>query len=189
MTIDKWLSEGEKKDKLEKKIEKLPPSSEPSDKIPPEMEEHLLKESIANLIKNKPTKIPETNKSATEDDYFLKQIIEFKEWLNNRTYLKGDKIKVMRWITSLNSIIEDEQRNQKNLSYNPSNKKRELIEKFRTVPPRLIDEKTRVAINKKLNGREKTSSDNYYLRKLKRNVREKLKELKYYKILEEIIDF
>lgn len=188
MSIDKWLSESEKKDKIKKEPEDSAPSPEQSNKLPPEIKERLLKESIANLIENLPKKVSDLSDQSAGEDYFLKQIIEFKEWLNNRTYLKGDRRKIVRWVTSLNSIIEDEERNHLKESNPPSNIKRELIKKFRSIPPRLIDEKTRIAINKKLNGREKTSSDNYYLRKLKRNVREKLKELKYYKILEEIIE-
>ena len=63
-----------------------------------------------------------------------------------------------------------------------------LIEQFRTIPPTFLDEKTRIAINKKLNGTKRTSSDNYYLRKLKSLVREKLDEASYYELLKTILD-
>jgi len=63
-----------------------------------------------------------------------------------------------------------------------------LIEQFRTIPPTFLDEKTRIAINKKLNGTKRTSSDNYYLRKLQSLIREKLNEAEYYELLKSILD-
>ena len=82
---------------------------------------------------------------------------------------------------------------QKKISLEGKTKERKnmrthLIEQFRTIPPRLLDEKTRIAINKKLYGTKRTSSDNYYLKKLKSLIREKLNEASYYELLKKILD-
>ncbi|MFX1238617.1 MAG: hypothetical protein ACFE8P_12990 [Promethearchaeota archaeon] len=42
-------------------------------------------------------------------------------------------------------------------------------------------------MNKKLNGQQLTASDHYYLRKLKQEIQLKLKEAKYYDILNNIL--
>lgn len=188
MTIDKWLSQGEREQNKEIKEEKNPSSQAESSKVPPEQKDQLMKKSIKKLINRNDETTPDLCERSMEDDYFLKRILEFKNWLNNRTYLKGDRRKIVRWIIGLYSIIEDEERNSPVASKSPTNKRQELMERFRNIPPRLLDEKTRVAINKKLNGRKRTSSDNYYLRKLKKNIHQKLKKLKYYRILQEITE-
>ncbi|TFF99200.1 MAG: hypothetical protein EU541_05530 [Promethearchaeota archaeon] len=188
MTIDKWLSERQEEKNRDCNDKNKSVSSEKSRKISPEKENQLKKKSIAKLIGNKNGTLSNPIHQSDENDYFLKRVIDFNEWLNNRTYLKGDRPKIVRWISILNTIVEEEKRHTKKDVSKQINKKQELIKKFRIIPPRLIDEKTRIALNKKLNGRERTSSDNYYLRKLKKNLKEKLKEFKYYKILEEIVE-
>ena len=70
-----------------------------------------------------------------------------------------------------------------------NNVKSELCNQFKKIPHNFLDEKTRVAINKKMRGTKRTNSDNYYLRKLKTMVQEKLKEASYYEILKKILEF
>ena len=64
----------------------------------------------------------------------------------------------------------------------------QLIQQFRKIPANFLDEKTRIAINKKLHGQKRTNSDNYYLRKLKAEIKEKLYEASYFEILKAIIE-
>ena len=42
----------------------------------------------------------------SDSEKFLDKIIEFKEWLNQRTYLKGDIDKIETWIKNLYSGIK-----------------------------------------------------------------------------------
>ena len=170
MAIEKWLSKDskEKQEKLDKMYKELP-------------EERVLelkKKKIQDLKK----KNKEEQVEKTESNNLLSEVIEFKDWLNQRTYLKGDLDKIEVWIQNLNKKITLESNDQE------MNTKAHLIEQFRTIPPKFLDEKTRIAINKKLNGTKRTSSDNYYLRKLKSLVREKLNEASYYDLLKTILD-
>jgi len=43
-------------------------------------------------------------------------------------------------------------------------------------------------LNKKLKGIKRTNSDNYYLRKLKIIIKEKLKDAEYYNIIRDILE-
>ena len=121
-----------------------------------------------------------------EEKDFLSLIIEFKEWLNKRHYLKGDLDKIESWVNNLylklgseaNEISTEEKKSIKS----------QLKEEFKEIPVNFLDEKTRIALNKKLNGTKKTSSDAYYLRKLKSLIQEKLKEAKYYETLRKIVE-
>lgn len=171
MSIEKWLSKDskEKQEKIDKRYKDLP-------------EERVLqlkKKKIQDLKKK--DKKEEVEK--IESDSLLGKIVEFKEWLNQRTYLKGDLDKIVVWIQNLNRKLILESKDQK-----INNTKAHLIEQFRKIPPKLLDEKTRIAINKKLNGTKRTSSDNYYLRKLKTLIHEKLNEASYYELLKTILD-
>jgi hypothetical protein len=65
--------------------------------------------------------------------------------------------------------------------------KKKLIEKYREIPPNFLDEKSRVAINKLINGAKRTNSDNYYLRKLKSTLKKKLKEAEFYDTLDKLL--
>ena len=66
--------------------------------------------------------------------------------------------------------------------------KKLLIEEYKSIPPKFIDENTRIALNKKIRNMKRTNSDNYYLRKLKKIIQEKINEAKYYKCLEKILE-
>ena len=112
--------------------------------------------------------------------------MKFQKWLSKRTYIKGDLDNIETWIKNLYGKIQletlQEEKTEKKLEG------KSLIEQFKRIPPKFLDEKTRIAINKKLHGRKKTSSDSYYLRKLKTIILEKLKEATYYEMLRNILE-
>jgi hypothetical protein len=174
MSIDKWLSE---KDSKEERIRR----EKAFKRLTKDEVQELKKKKIRDVVKKEVEKAREIS----ESDKFLKDIIEFKEWLNQRTYLKGDLDKIETWINNLFSVINYE--SEKKIESTHSNEKKKLIEKYREIPISLLDEKTRVAINKKIRGTHRTNSDNYYLRKLKNHLKEKLKEAEYYEILDKIL--
>lgn len=174
MSIDKWLSESDpkKREQLEKVYNTLP-----EEKV-----QDLKKKSIQELTKkNKVKKIEKVESKSILDD-----IIEFKEWLNQRNYLKGDIDKIEIWINNLSKKLNRERSNIR--KENIKDNRMQLIEQFRKIPANFLDEKTRIAINKKLHGQKRTNSDNYYLRKLKAEIKEKLYEASYFEILKAIIE-
>ena len=174
MSIDKWLNEKNGVDK--KKIEEI------FKKLPEEKVDELKKKKIRQLTRDR-EKIKD--EKPDQNDFF-NYFIEFKEWLNQRTYLKGDLDKIAIWIENLyNKLISEMSKYAK--SFDKSNKTM-LIEKYRIIPPNFLDEKTRIALSKKIHGKERTNSDNYYLRKLKSTIQTKLKEAEYYEILKKILD-
>ena len=172
MSIDKWLSEENNKEERMKKEAAF---------------KRLTKEEVQDLKKKKIRDImkKESQKSSEElgEDKILNKVLEFKEWLNKRTYLKGDIDKIETWIRNLSSMLGAEIE-QKPIE---SDEKKELIKMYKAISPKFLDEKTRIAINKKIYGTARTNSDNYYLRKLKNIIQEKLKEGEYYEILDKII--
>ncbi|MFW9988693.1 MAG: hypothetical protein ACFFC3_08565 [Candidatus Odinarchaeota archaeon] len=174
MSIDKWLNkEDSKEDRLrrEKAFKNLS-KQEVQD---------LKKKKIQNIVKKVEKKTDEISKR----DNFLDNILEFKNWLNQRTYIKGDIAKIETWIRNLYSIVNyDSELRVKSDNYT---QKRSLIKKYKEIPPKFLDEKIRVALNKLLNNTPRTNSDNYYLRKLKGIITERQKEAEYYVILEQII--
>jgi hypothetical protein len=175
MSIDKWLS---KKDSKEEEIRR-----EKAFKSLSEGEvKDLKKKKIRNIVEKGDQKSGET----FESDKFLQEILKFKEWLTQRTYLKGDIDKIETWITNLYSSIKYEaELKAKSIDIND---KKNIIENYKKIPPKFLDEKTRIAINKKIHGMTRTNSDNYYLRKLRSTIKEKLNESNYYEILETILN-
>ena len=174
MSIDKWLSESDpkKREKLEKVYNALP-----EEKV-----QDLKKKSIRGLTKKKEIeKIDDPKIKGILDD-----ILEFKEWLNQRNYLKGDIDKIEIWINNLSKKLNRERSNIR--KENIKDNRMQLIEQFRKIPANFLDEKTRIAINKKLHGQKRTNSDNYYLRKLKAEIKKKLYEASYFEILKAIIE-
>ena len=171
MSIDKWLKEKEGKEVKEKK-EKI------FRNLSDEKILDLKKEAIRKITK-KDSKDDKEN--ILLDDFYL-SILEFKEWISSRKYLKGDLDKIESWIRILYKKISANDHDEK------SNKRLELKKKFRKIPPKLLDQRTRIALNKKLQGVKRTSSDNYYLRKLRNFIEDKLKEANYYTIIKEILD-
>ncbi len=174
MSIDKWL-EDSKWVETEKKRNKIYKS------LSQEQKKELKEKSIKKIVKI------ENEKDSDETDDFLDNIIEFKDWLNNRKYLKGDKEKIEVWISNLYRIkqVKIKEEELKNTS---KDKKQEKINAFRKIPLDFLDEKIRIIINKKVHGYEITRSDKYYLSKFKKTIQERLKELKYYEILKTILE-
>ena len=175
MSIDKWLEDPSAKERKRKLNEKF-------EKLPDEKVQELKKKKIQNIIRETEVEGPQSK----EENGFLSLIIEFKEWLNQRHYLKGDLDKIEAWINNLylklgSEAIEISNEEKKSI-------KSQLKEEFKEIPVNFLDEKIRIALNKKLNGKKKTSSDAYYLRKLKTIIQEKLKEAKYYETLRKIIE-
>ena len=175
MSIDKWFTKDKSKEERER--------SEKIFKTLSEVEvQNLKKKSVRDLMQKK-SKIKEVN---GKPDDFLSYIIEFKDWLNQRTYLKGDIDKIEIWIKNLNKKLDYE--NTQGLMAK-NNVITQLGNQLKKIPHNFLDEKTRIAINKKMRGTKRTNSDNYYLRKLKTMVQEKLKEASYYEILKKILEF
>ena len=174
MSIDKWLS---KKGSKEEEIKR----EQAFKKLSKEEIQSLKKKKVRDIVQKKPVE----KKDRVKDDYILHEIIEFKNWLNNRTYLKGDLDKIEVQIKNLYSKIMNE--TAQKLKITELNNKHEIIKQYNEVPPNFIDEKMRIAINKKLRGGQKTSSDNYYIRKLRKIIKDKLAEARYYEILDKIL--
>ena len=175
MSIDKWLEDPSAKERRRKLNEKY-------EKLPKEKVQELKKKKIQNILQDKKVDITQS----MDNNDFLNLIIEFKEWLNQRHYLKGDLDKLEAWITNLYLKLGAEAIEISNEE--KKSKRSQLKEQFKEIPVNFLDEKTRIALNKKLYGTKKTSSDAYYLRKLKGLIQEKLKEAKYYEILRKIVE-
>lgn len=172
MSIDKWLSEKDTKEERMKRDAAFKRLTK--DEI-----QDLKKKKIRDMVKKESQKSSEE----LEEDKILNKVLEFNEWLNKRTYLKGDIDKIETWIRNLSSMLSSEIE-QKPIE---SDQRKLLIKKYKEIPPKFLDEKTRVALNKKIYGTTRTNSDNYYLRKLKKIIQEKLKEGEYYEIFDKII--
>ena len=173
--MDKWLDD---KDTAEEK------------KLREDTYAKLSKEERKDLKVQKIRKIVQKNENASikadKRTDFLNSVIEFREWLINRSYLKGDLERIETWVANLYLILTASLKQQKEASGEFS--KIFLINNYKSIPVNFLDEKTRIALNKKLKNTTRTTSDNYYLRKLKALVKEKLKEAEYYEILREILD-
>jgi hypothetical protein len=175
MSLYKWFDDEETKERRKKKEELY-------DSLPNNEKQELKKKTIKEVIK-KDNEVQ--SKRGEKDDYsgILHDIIEFKEWLDARTYLKGDIDRIETWIKILYKKVETY---SKNLS--KETERKALIEEFRKIPPEFLEEKTRIALNKKLRGDKTNNSDKYYLRKLKLDIDSKLANAKYYKILKRIFE-
>ena len=174
--MDKWLLS--KKAKEEKvKREKIFKS------LPEEKKDQLKKRKIRDLTLKEDQKSDRISMKSE----FLTNVIEFKNWLNERTYLKGDIDKIVTWIKNLYIKIELED-NRGNVLNSDNNGRKELVELYKKIPPKFLDEKIRIALNKKLYGGKKTSSDYYFLRKLKENIDIKLREAEYFETLKKILE-
>ena len=173
--MDKWLDD---KDTAEEK------------KLREDTYAKLSKEERKDLKVQKIRKIVQKNENASNKNDkrtdFLNSVIEFRDWLINRSYLKGDLERIETWVANLYLILTASLKQQKEASGEFDKKK--LINNYKSIPVNFLDEKTRIALNKKLKNTTRTTSDNYYLRKLKSLVKEKIKETEYYEILREILD-
>lgn len=182
MGIDKWIDKKEENGKSSDKDR----AKEAKKSIRMNKEEKIKK--IREVLKNKTAETQKANlKNKNEyNDEFLNYIVEFKQWLNQRTYLKGDIHKLQTWIKNLYSKMEKP--SEEMLEAEFKDKKDQLKEDLKLIPPDFVEEKIRLAVSKKIHARKRNSSDNYYLRKLKKIIREKLKEVRYYQILKEILE-
>jgi hypothetical protein len=168
MSIDKW-------------IHKDPETAE-EEKLRNKIYKNLSKEEKKGLKRQKIRDIIPKDEKGEKLPAFLEDILEFTNWLNNRTYLKGDIEKIEIWIENLYRKLKGTNNN------NTTEERKLLNERYKEIPPNFIEEKMRIAINKKLRGTQRTSSDTYYLRKMKSLVKEKLKEAEYYEILRQILE-
>ncbi len=175
MSIDKWLDDDDTVEQKKKREEIYKSLSK-------EEKEDLKQQKIRDLTK----KSKQKHILSVEKKNLLEKALEFKDWLNNRTYIKGDIERIETWVENLYLILRESIKNY-NGQYSEEDKKN-LIKNYNSIPVNFLDEKTRIAINKKLKGIKKTNSDDYYLRKLKIKVREKIKEAEYYQILRDILE-
>ena len=175
MTLHKWFDDEETKEHRKKKEDFY-------DSLANEDKQELKKKTIKKVIKNNDGVKSERDKNK-ESNSFLQDIIEFKEWLDTRTYLKGDLDRIETRIKILYKKVDSYSKN-----LNKENERETLTEEFRKIPPELLEEKARIALNKKLRGVKLDSSDNYYLRKLKLDIDNKLANAKYYKIIKRIFE-
>ena len=176
MSIDKWLNKEDLE--LRKKREESYKNLSKEEKL--KLKKKKIKELKKEDIKEK--------KSEQKPNELLNLIVEFKDWLNKRTYLKGDLDKIETWIKILHKKFALEIIQTNNTNENKNFSKSKLLEDYRRIPPKLLDENKRVALSKLFYGKILTNSDNYHIRKLKSEIKGKLKEAKYYDILEKIIE-
>jgi len=175
MSIEKWLDD-------EATIEERKKREEIYKSLSKEEKSDLKQRKVRDLVK----KVKQNQIISEERRDLLTRVIDFKDWLDNRTYIKGDIERIETWIENLHFLLRESLDNQN--SQNNENSRKSIIQNYKSIPVNFLDEKTRIALNKKLKGMKKTNSDSYYLRKLKSTVREKLKEAEYYEILRVILE-
>jgi len=175
MSMDKWLDDDETKENKKKRDEIYSSLSN-------EEKNNLSKQKIRELIKK--DEISNSFDESRKD--FLTKVLEFKDWLDNRSYIKGDIERIQTWVENLYSMIDASINFQNKTMLN--NGEETLINSYKSIPVQFLDEKTRIALNKKLKGMKRTNSDIYYLRKLKNIIKEKLKDAEYYNILRDILE-
>ena len=175
MSIDKWLDDNETKEEKKKRNEMY-------SNLSIEEKKDLKEQKIRDLVKKDKST---TNIDESRKDFLIK-VLEFKEWLDNRAYIQGDIERIQTWVENLYFMIDA------SINFNNKSKVNKgedpLINSYKTIPVKFLDEKTRIALNKKLRGMKKTNSDNYYLRKLIIVIKEKLKDAEYYAILRDILE-
>ena len=175
MSMDKWLDDDDTKENKKKRNEIYSSLSN-------EEKKELKQQKVRDLVKKD---IITSSFDESRKD-FLTKVLEFKDWLENRTYIKGDIERIQTWVENLYSMV-DANINFHNKN-NSNNGKEAMINSYKSIPVKFLDEKTRIALNKKLKGIKRTNSDNYYLRKLKIIIKEKLKDAEYYNIIRDILE-
>ncbi len=170
MSLNKWLEE-DKSDKNNKKSKKA---------IISPFKEQKLKKIKESIMKQKQKPEPKDN-----IDIFLSYVFEFKKFLNSRTYLRGDIEQIISWINNLNYKYK-EMLNPENFLDPVSKKTR--IELLKEIPPTFLDEKLTLTLKKHVHKDNMNNSDKYYLRKLKKIVKDELKEARLYQILDKILN-
>jgi len=137
MSIDRWLSE---KDSKEEKIKR----EQAYNKLSEEEVQDLKKKKVRDIVQKKTSE----NILSPKKNDFLDEIIKFNNWLNQRTYLKGDMDKIEMWIKNLYFKMSSEAAHES--SQIDNNEKRKIINEYKKIPPQLLDEKIRIALNKKI---------------------------------------
>ena len=145
MSIEKWISD---KDSKEERIKR----EKAFKQLSKEEVQELKKTKIRDIVKKKEQKISEVSERVK----LLHDINEFKKWLNQRTYLKGDIDKIETWIKNMHLKVSEHISGKED-----SNSKKKLKEDYKKIPLNFLDEKTRIAINKKINGTTRTNSEYY----------------------------
>lgn len=171
MSLNKWLDEDNSKNNKAKSKTKI---------ISPFKEQKLkkIKESIKKSQKQE---------SELKDpiNAFLSYVLEFKEFLNSRTYLRGDLDNLITWITNLNYKYKELINSNENLD---TNDKKSNIELLKEIPPTFFDEKLTLTLKKYAYIDKLNNSDRYYLRKLKSLVKDQLKRARIYQIVDKILN-
>ena len=175
MSMDKWLDDDETKENKKRR-------NEIYNNLSNEEKNNLSKQKIRELVK----KDDITSSFEESRKGFLAKVLEFKDWLDNRSYIKGDIERIQTWVENLYFMIESSINLRNKAMFN--NGEETLINNYKSIPVKFLDEKTRIALNKKLKGIKRTNSDIYYLRKLKNIIKEKLKDAEYYNILRDILE-
>lgn len=166
MSIKKWLEDekiGEERKRREEKYSELSKTEQTE----------LKKKKIQQIVQKE-------KKDANSKSEFLDEVLKFNDWLNQRNYIKGDIDKIETWIRNLYKRLTSDTDNVQN--------DKGLKKAYNQIPANFLDEKTRIALNKKLRKVSRTSSDNYYLRKLNNTIKERLKEAEYYEILRKLLE-
>ncbi len=173
MSMDKWINNF---------------VSDKEKQIREEIYNNLSKEEKKGLKKQKireiATEKQENQKNTLISSDLLSDVMEFNKWLNNRTYIAGDIDKIEVWVKNLYNKLTSEDSNQISNEQHCN----DLLIKYKEIPPTFLEEKIRISLNKKIKGMKRTSSDNYYLKKLKNLINEKLKDAEYYEILRQILE-
>ncbi len=171
MSLNKWLDEDNSKNNKAKSKTKI---------ISPFKEQKLkkIKESIKKSQKQE---------SELKDpiNAFISYVLEFKEFLNSRTYLRGDLDNLITWITNLNYKYKELINSNENLD---TNDKESNIELLKEIPPTFFDEKLTLTLKKYAYIDKLNNSDRYYLRKLKSLVKDQLKRARIYQIVDKILN-
>ena len=174
MSIDKWLKQDKGEDS-NKKVE-----------FDKKIQEQQLKEVKNKKLQQLKREIKEKKTSRSDSDDFLSYFIEFRDWLNKRTYLKGDLEEIATWINNLYNKLNFEVPH--NDDEDDDAIRLDLKKQYKKIPLSFLDDKTRIAINKIVYGQNRSNSDNYYVKKLNLEIQDKLKEAEYYHILKKILE-
>jgi len=107
MSMDKWLDDEETKENKKKRNEIYSSLSN-------EEKNDLSKQKIRELVKK--DEISSSFDESRKD--FLTKVLEFKDWLDNRAYLKGDIERIQTWVENLYSMVDISINFQNKASFN-----------------------------------------------------------------------
>ena len=142
MSIDKWIDD-------EDTIEEKKKREEIYNSLSKEEKKDLKQQKIRNLVQKSKEKELLSSKSKN----LLDKVIEFKDWIENRTYIKGDIERIETWVENLNILLRESLESQ--TMQNKEERTKTVIQDYKSIPVNFLDEKTRIALNKKLKGMNK----------------------------------